>query len=404
MTLADSSRAIGAVTKLLHDRLMASNGAAISDVTVGRPEPGPGTPDNVARLNLFLYEVRPDGHLRNESLDEGQAPPIWIALSYLLTAFDRSGESDSIDAHELLGLGMRALNDLNFPSFGGLPAASAAALADMPEKLKVTFDDASLDLLSKVMQGSDEHYRCSAAFQVRPVMIASQTPPSYALQVGVDYQDDTVIGEDGVAIEVLAGIGPVLEDVTPAVADLGGIFTLTGSSLDYAGVSVKFGPVELPITSQRPDRLTCRLDPARLTGDAISAGSQAITIVRNLPNGRQRSSNPLIASLRPRLDTATPSGVALADAGDPSKGVVATVDLAGALLGTATDDVFAALYRDGSVVRVVDSFTVPAGPAQSALRFTLTVNTAVPAGTYRLVLRVNGQQARTSPELELVAP
>jgi len=46
--------------------------------------------------------------------------------------------------------------------------------------MKITFDNATTELLSKVMQGTDEKYRFSAAFEVRPVMIAGTTPPSPA--------------------------------------------------------------------------------------------------------------------------------------------------------------------------------------------------------------------------------
>src|SRR4051812_46810770 len=102
MALADTGRAIGAVTQLLQNRLLAGLGSLVGDVTVGRPEPRPGMAITNPPLNLFLYEVRFDGHLRNQPLDEGQPPPLWLVLHYLLTAFDEQGESDSPDAHALL--------------------------------------------------------------------------------------------------------------------------------------------------------------------------------------------------------------------------------------------------------------------------------------------------------------
>ena len=202
MALEDSGRAIGATTRILRERLLARLQTLLSDVTVGRPEPPRGALNN-PRLNLFLYEVQVDGHLRNQPLDEGQPAPLWLVLRYLLTAFDRDGESDSISAHELLGLGMRELQDLNF-----LTANGNVALNDSPDILKITFEDASTELLSKIMQGSEERYRCSSAFQVRPVMIAPGTPPEYALLVGVDYQNNAIIGEDGIRIPVLPLLGP----------------------------------------------------------------------------------------------------------------------------------------------------------------------------------------------------
>ena len=68
------------------------------------------------------------------------------------------------------------------------------------------------------------------------------------------------------------------------------------------------------------------------------------------------------------------------------------------LLGTDTDDIVVAFYRDtdGMTVHLFDTVTTAADQQ------TLTVEgaaTAVPAGAYRAILRVNNQQARSSPRL-----
>src|SRR6266705_3524191 len=108
MALVNTGRAIGAVTQTLRERLTTVLGAAVGQVTVGRPEP-PAAALAGSRLNLFLYEIHHDEFLRNESLDDGQPPPLWLVLRYLLTAFDEGGDSDTVDAHEILGEGLRAL-------------------------------------------------------------------------------------------------------------------------------------------------------------------------------------------------------------------------------------------------------------------------------------------------------
>src|SRR5678815_563357 len=98
MALLNTSKAIGAVTKTLRERLTTALGSAVDLVTVGRPEP-PSQNSHISRLNLFLYELHLDECLRNESLDDGQPPPLWLVLHYLVTAFDSAGESDNEDAH-----------------------------------------------------------------------------------------------------------------------------------------------------------------------------------------------------------------------------------------------------------------------------------------------------------------
>src|SRR4051794_35680924 len=108
MALADTVSAIGAVTDTLVERLGFRTKLLVS---VGRPEP-PLQGSNVARLNLFLYEVNFDASLKNTPLEEGQRPPLWLVLKYLLTAFADDGTtSDSIMAHDNLGLGVGALQE-----------------------------------------------------------------------------------------------------------------------------------------------------------------------------------------------------------------------------------------------------------------------------------------------------
>ena len=100
MALADSGRAIGAVTRLLRDHLIRRG----FEVSVGKPEKAAET-NTAAKVNLFLYETSFDPSLRNLSLRDGEPPPMWLVLKYLLTSFDDREESDSAAAHELLGQG-----------------------------------------------------------------------------------------------------------------------------------------------------------------------------------------------------------------------------------------------------------------------------------------------------------
>jgi hypothetical protein len=399
MPLVDSGRAIGAVTQLLHDHLFDALGGTI-DVTVGRPEPPAAAPPG-PRLNLFLYEIHLDEYLRNYSLDDGQDAPLWLVLHYLLTAFDKNGESDSIGAHEVMGRGMRALNALNFLSLASLPAPTIAALNDNPDQLKVTFDPATSDLLGRLMQGTDEKYRFSTAFQVRPVMIAPSEPPEYALLVGVDYTatPPNVIGLAGVHNIVLPNLGPEIDSIDPPVFGLGATVTLKGNELASAGLDVRFGAVTLGASSQRPNRLTFVVSPSLADGASLSAGSQIITVAQTLPSGRHRTSAPVIGGLQPRLDTAVPAGLTHKVVGDPTSPVYGTLNLTGALMGTAADEIYVAFYRNGAVAAMFDSPALAAGgpPYQTAMSVDVPLSSALRPGDYRIVLRVNGQQAVASP-------
>src|SRR5262249_8830129 len=166
MSLADSGTAIGAVTRLLQDHLIRRG----FEVSIGKPEQA-GANNTNTKLNLFLFQTTLDPHLRNHALRSNEPAPLWLVLKYLLTAFDAAESSDSAAAHELLGRGVAALHELNFLALDALVDPGVRlALENNPEPLKLTFDETTADLLSTLMQGTDERYRLSMAFEMRPVM------------------------------------------------------------------------------------------------------------------------------------------------------------------------------------------------------------------------------------------
>src|SRR5262249_41609333 len=180
MSLADSGMAIGAVTRLLQDHLLRRSFV----VSIGKPEDAADTDTAAPKLNLFLYETTFDAQLRNVQLRDGEPPPLWLVLKYLLTAFDGDKGSDTPGAHDLLGRGMAALHELNFLRLDpSVDSNVRLALENNPEPLKLTFDETNHDLLAKIMQGTDERYRLSVAFQLRPVMIVPASLPRSSLLV-----------------------------------------------------------------------------------------------------------------------------------------------------------------------------------------------------------------------------
>ena len=406
MSLADTGKAIGQVTTLLHYCLVDGTPLTVRE---GRPEPTSGS-GYTNTLNLFLYDIEFDHTLRNQPLDEGQVPPLWLILRYLMTAFDVGGDSDSAQAHEYLGVALQALQKSSFLRVPDpLPPQpdKFTALRVNPEVLKITFDQSGPDLLSKLMQGSDEKYRCSVVFQVRPVMIVPGEPPAYSQLVGVDYTVDPNQPIDPtrredvervVDIEVFPTLGPILNELSPLKFEVNDTVTILGSDLNLVGLQVRLGNVVLSPTAQRLDLLECKVDEAMLyktvkVGGAyvkqrtlISAGAHPVVVAQTLPNGRIRPSAPLTGCLLPSL-TGEPQFNAIA-------GELRSVALAGSFLGGEDDDVVMALLRDGRAIGLFDDV------ATEATQTTLVVSLpdTVAPGTYRVLLRVNGQQARSSPE------
>jgi hypothetical protein len=378
MPLAESRNAIGALAEHLAAQLTARTAATTVDI--GRPEDAAS--NNGPKLNIFLYQIDFDGHLRNVPLDRGQEPPIWLALRYLLTAYDSTAESDSAEAQHLLGEALLALRDMSYQE----PAA--LALADNPEPLKITFDHADVQLLSQIMQGTDEKYRISAAFQVRPLLLTTLNARGSAPLI----RSVGPIAQPGVL--VLPSLGPRLDAIEPASFEMGDAVVLTGGDLAADIVEVCFGTVCVlaPQADVANNRVAITV-PSPPVAD-LSAGSHAVTVVKTLPNGRRFSSNAVLGKLRPTLTAVghgplTPSGPNLF--GD--------LTLTGERLGGPDDTIFVGFYRNG---RVEALFEASGSAAQTNLTVSLVAEQAVAPGTYLIILRVNSEQALDAPPVNWI--
>lgn len=376
MSLADSSKAISAVTDLLVKRL-------------GTPGPLPaaqaGRPDKITStfsgVNLFLYEVERNAEMSNISLFDGEPPPLWLTLHYLLTAA-QDGDSDIKEAHEYLGLAMAFLqnNSILTPTAG---SPEAKALAASGESLKITFEPRASDIVSKVTHpGGSEHFRLSVAFQVRPIVIVPAAPQKFDLLVGIDYTQtpQKIIGLDGVGIDVLPSMGPKLTTVKPnQVTDADPDFLIEGEDLHLSGLECLLGGVNLTITEQKPDHIKVK---AALAGKGLSAGELPLLVQHPLLNGRKRRSNLITLSVCPKV-----TGAAI---DVPNSKLI----VQGELLGGSLDDIWIALYLNGQVIRVYENPTTVA--TQQQLEVPLGA-AFVTHGNALVIVRVNGLQAHLSP-------
>ncbi len=375
-----SGEAIGATSELLRTRLSSALNNVL--VTVGRPEAASG---GQRSLNLFLYGVAIDPHLRNEPLDRGQMPPLWLSLHYLMTAFDDGGESDSSNAHRLLGQGMTALQGLNYMR---APVANLA-LSRSPDPLRLTFEDANVDLLSKLMQGSDEKYRVSIAVQVRPVMLELESPPAYAPLV------KTIGPPANPGIVVLPSLGAVLEAIEPERFVAGTTVTLSGT--DFAGYDQAIlGSSALPLATG-PEGVATFVVPAAA---AIAANGYGLCISRTLPSGRTITSNALLAELMPIVTGTVLNGpLTILPPPGPNALRHGSFRVTGTQLGGSAASVFATLFGNGVANGL---FAAEPTSTMTQLEFTVPPAGALPPGNYAVVVRVNGQQAIDSPTLAWV--
>jgi hypothetical protein len=367
MALSDSLDAIGAVTELLQTQLQA-----VSKIGVEVGRPGAGGAQMGRRLNLFLYRVAFDPGLRNLPLDDGQQPPLWLVLHYLLTAYE-DHESDTAKAHRVLGRGLSALQSMAVLH----PAGSNLALAANPQALKITFDDADVELVSRLTQGGEERFRLSAAFQVRPVMVATGEPPDFAPLVKTVGFETLPPGP-----AVIPTLGGRLERVEPDVFAAGATLTLSGSDLD-GYEQVRIG-TQTFATVPAADGAKSVTVPAATT---LSAGAYPVVLVRALDAAHRITSNALLVHMLPVVTGATPGP--RSPASDATR-LVGTFTVQGNRLGGLADDVLVAVVGDRGTAWMLD---VPGTAAQTSLAVTVDDAHALEAGRYAVIVRVNGEQA-----------
>ncbi len=410
MALADTNLAIGAVTNLL--KVNFKEFTSIPDIKVGRPSQAA---DQDTCLNIFLHEIHFDEFLKNSPLNEGEKPPIWMVLKYMVTVFSGDENSDSVEAHRMLGKAIEAINRNDFLTFANLlpgPDLDEAqkALGPNPSELHATFNEGSSELIAKIMQGPDDKYRLSVCFEVRPVMVAGPEPGQYSLLVGMDYTPTPPVPVTPVpfvtpvGIEVIPSMGARIDRIEPTGFEVGEAVTIFGTDLHLSNLSVVLGPAEFAIKEQKPDQLKFEVAPAVIAASGISAGSHPLTVVQTLPTtGKKRKSNIAIGNLVPTVTGSVVTGLG-PDPDDPTRRI-ATIRLDGLLLGDGADDTILALYKDGVVHKTFDVLTVPPGPPpplQTKRQRVMVAKDGVKPDVYRAILLVNGQQAPQSPEVKLM--
>jgi hypothetical protein len=320
-------------------------------------------------------------------------------LRYLLTAFDEHGDSDTDGAHDVLGLAMQMLLGMN--ASGALESLSDSSLTDNSQRLRVTFDDGPPDLLSRLMQGPDDRFRMSVPFQIRPVLVATSDPPGSLQLVGINYLTETNIGYAGIRNLTLPSLGPIINSATPAQVAPGETLTVTGTGLSVDRLVVRFGPVELPVTGQKPSALQCTVGGIALNPATISAGTQPVSVAQTLAGGKIITSNSVSTTLIPVLTGVSAYNVTPVSGADPN--VYGAIKVIGQFLGRRADYLEVGLLDATGVAVVVDridtSFAAPLD--QSARQVVMKATEAVPPGTYTVVVRVNGAQARQAYLLNL---
>jgi hypothetical protein len=349
-------RAIGGVSvtlkALLEDRMELPTGlpglpASLSTpvVTISTPPSEENGVDTTKSwINLFLYRVTENGHLKNQEIP-GQGfpgayghPPLSLDLHYVLTAYGATNGQNELPgdervAHYLLGSAMRVLHDHPVITKQLRTVKSPAgeqildqSLTEEFEQVKLYLDPISLEDLSKVWTSLMLSYRLSVAYKVTVVQIESQRLRRFPKPVG----EPTSAGPRVYAVpfqspqiqelRVRRGNPSGAESPFP-YARVGDILVIRGRNFGNKPVKVLLGGLEVPVTPQSDDRIELVMPDTEIVLDEnppdgpeipeerrLQPGAQPVSVVLSVPELPQTGfrSNQAVFMLVPLIASPDP--------------------------------------------------------------------------------------------------
>lgn len=317
-----------------------------ADVLTERPDSVPlGQP----RVRLFMYQVSPNGALRNNDLPTRTAsgnlmkrPTAALDLHYLLAFY---GNESDLEPQRMLGAAIRDIHaqpvlmrQMIEDAITSEPFLAESNLTDAVEQVKFAPLPLSLEELSKLWSVFFQApYALSVAYQGTAVLIESEEnapAPLPVLRRGADDRGARMLLGPFPTIESIHVGAP--EDVgqrprAPSYpsAQLGTVLTLSGRNLGGEAVSVQFLHARLPVTKTilvpSGDRSGAELkvtiaDDAPAQTQWATGLYRVSVIVEN--SGVERTTNQLPLSFAPKIRSlAPPSPVAR----DPAGNVTLTI-------------------------------------------------------------------------------
>lgn len=188
---------------------------------------GPDESGSPRRLNLFLFKVQENPHLKNQDweLSAGNSsrispPPLSLNLTYLVTPYaTNDAQTGNTPAHEILGEAMRVLYE-----FPVVPDQYLEiGLREAAEQIKIIQVPVDLEELSQVWGTFKQAFRTSVLYEISVVQL-DQAPeggrpvPRRVRQIGVP--------------KVGAPFSPpIVENVVPVVGRSGTVVRISGKHL-----------------------------------------------------------------------------------------------------------------------------------------------------------------------------
>jgi len=324
--------AIATVTTALAQIIRTAVQSVVSgaDVLTERPDT---IPVAQPRVRLFLYQVSPNGALRNNDLPTRAAngslvkrPTAALDLHYLLAFY---GDENDLEPQRMLGAAVRDLHaqpvllrQMIADAIASEPFLAASNLVDALEQIKFTPIALSLEELSKLWSVFFQApYALSVAYQGTVVLIDSEDNAPAALPVlrrGADDQGvNTLLGPfpslESLHIGAPEDVGRRPRPPSYPSAQLGTVLTLAGHNFGGEVVRVRFDHTRLAVTktivvpsSARPGtEVTIPLTDNAPAQTEWAAGFYTV-VVMVATGGTERTSNQLPLSFAPKITAIAP--------------------------------------------------------------------------------------------------
>jgi hypothetical protein len=257
------------------------SGATVTNV---RPESsGAGLP--TTGVNLFLYQVTPNPHWRNDDLpshDGGgnlrRRPRLALDLHYLLTFY---GDETQFVPQRVLGSVARTLNDqpvltrdLIADAQIAVPSLAPSNLADENELVRFVPAALSLEELSKLWSVFFQiPYTLSMCYQATLVFLESDAAPRVSLPVQARVL--RVVPFQQPVIEEVRGEGSPLNPILP-----GSTLVVRGRNLRGDQTSLRVAGVEVQPGSLSPTEVRLALAEPPFPAGELRAGVQGVQVVQ----------------------------------------------------------------------------------------------------------------------------
>lgn len=302
-----------------------------SDVLTERPDSAPlGQP----RARLFLYQVSPNGSLRNNDLPTRAAngnvvkrPTTALDLHYLLAFY---GNENDLEPQRMLGAAVRDLHakpvlmrQMIEDAIASEAFLAESNLVDAVEQVKFTPLALSLEELSKLWSVFFQApYALSVAYQGTVVLIESEENAQASLPVLRRGKDDqgvnTVLGPfpriESIHVGAPEDTGRHPRPPSYPSAQLGTVLTIAGGNLGGEVVTVRFDHARLAVTKTIvvpfSDRSGTELKVTLVDNAAAqtewAAGLYTVAVVVE-NGGVERTTNELAMSIAPKITSIAPS-------------------------------------------------------------------------------------------------